>query len=245
MGEHVRPDSPKWAQGRRLAARDLLELARAGDGDDLVWSWFAQSVVGLERVQRRADRARAAVALVGRLPRVGRLLADDAAELAVRVLAVGSMAVLAIYLRQRGSPESKPVGCPHRTTAVEGLTQSPAAALKRSWIRDRADVMAKDHGSSVKNDKQYEGWQEGHEQEPGGGDRQLRRLSSRGGKKSGRARRARAARARRDVAAEEGSPAAGAEGRREQSPDRGACDEVRARTAPGPTHAVPVPIRNT
>jgi hypothetical protein len=27
-------------------------------------------------------------------------------------LAVGSMAVLAIYLRQRGSPESKPVGAP-------------------------------------------------------------------------------------------------------------------------------------
>jgi hypothetical protein len=35
-------------------------------------------------------------------------------------LAVGSMAVLAIYLRQRGSPESKPVGAPHHKTAVEG-----------------------------------------------------------------------------------------------------------------------------
>jgi hypothetical protein len=28
-------------------------------------------------------------------------------------LALGSMAVLAIYLRQRGSPGSKPVGAPH------------------------------------------------------------------------------------------------------------------------------------
>jgi hypothetical protein len=28
--------------------------------------------------------------------------------------------VLAIYLRQRGSPESKPVGAPHDKTAVEG-----------------------------------------------------------------------------------------------------------------------------
>ena len=35
-------------------------------------------------------------------------------------LAVGSMAVLAIYLRQRGSPESKPVGTPHSATGVEG-----------------------------------------------------------------------------------------------------------------------------
>ena len=35
-------------------------------------------------------------------------------------LAVGSMAVLAIYLRQRGSPESKPVGEAHASTGVGG-----------------------------------------------------------------------------------------------------------------------------
>jgi hypothetical protein len=35
-------------------------------------------------------------------------------------LAVGSMAVLAIYLRQRGSPESKPVGASHEATGMEG-----------------------------------------------------------------------------------------------------------------------------
>ena len=35
-------------------------------------------------------------------------------------LAVGSMVVLSIYLRQRGSPESKPVGSAHATTGVEG-----------------------------------------------------------------------------------------------------------------------------
>ena len=35
-------------------------------------------------------------------------------------LAVGSMAVLSVYLRQRGSPESKPVGAPHEATGVEG-----------------------------------------------------------------------------------------------------------------------------
>ena len=35
-------------------------------------------------------------------------------------LAVGSMAVFAIYLRQRGSPESKPIGSPHEATGVEG-----------------------------------------------------------------------------------------------------------------------------
>jgi hypothetical protein len=35
-------------------------------------------------------------------------------------LAVGTMAVLTIYLRQRGSPESKPVGSPHGETAASG-----------------------------------------------------------------------------------------------------------------------------
>jgi hypothetical protein len=32
------------------------------------------------------------------------------------MLAVGSMAIFSVYLRQRGSPESKPVGAPHAVT---------------------------------------------------------------------------------------------------------------------------------
>jgi len=35
-------------------------------------------------------------------------------------LAVGSMVVLSIYLRERGSPESKPVGSSNEATGVEG-----------------------------------------------------------------------------------------------------------------------------
>jgi hypothetical protein len=30
------------------------------------------------------------------------------------------MAILSVYLRQRGSPESKPVGSPHDATGIEG-----------------------------------------------------------------------------------------------------------------------------
>ena len=36
------------------------------------------------------------------------------------MLAVGSMAVFSVYLRQRGSPESKPVGAPHAVTGETG-----------------------------------------------------------------------------------------------------------------------------
>ena len=35
-------------------------------------------------------------------------------------LAVGAMAIFTVYLRQRGSPESKPVGAPHEETASSG-----------------------------------------------------------------------------------------------------------------------------
>jgi uncharacterized protein DUF6766 len=36
------------------------------------------------------------------------------------LLAVGSMSIFAVFLRQRGSPESKPVGARHDATSVEG-----------------------------------------------------------------------------------------------------------------------------
>ena len=35
-------------------------------------------------------------------------------------LAVGTMAIFTVYLRQRGSPESKPVGAPHDETGTSG-----------------------------------------------------------------------------------------------------------------------------
>ena len=35
-------------------------------------------------------------------------------------LAVGTLAVLTVFLRQRGSSQSKPVGAPHSATGVDG-----------------------------------------------------------------------------------------------------------------------------
>ncbi|HYH54334.1 MAG TPA: DUF6766 family protein [Solirubrobacterales bacterium] len=41
--------------------------------------------------------------------------------MAIRVLAVGSFVILVVYLRQRGSPEPKPVGARvHDATGQEG-----------------------------------------------------------------------------------------------------------------------------
>jgi hypothetical protein len=85
-----------------------------------IWlgSWFAQSITGVtEYNTERLEQP--AVSWADNLTR------QDFWEKTVQnwqseFLAVGSMAILVVYLRQRGSPESKPVGAPHHSTGVEG-----------------------------------------------------------------------------------------------------------------------------
>jgi hypothetical protein len=120
VGAYARPDSPRWAKagGWRLALySNSLVLVM---GTIWVWSWFAQSVSGWS--ESNADRLEHEQPSLSWAEYLG---SADFWETTLQnwqseFLAVGSMAVLAIYLRQRGSPESKPVGCPHYTTSVEG-----------------------------------------------------------------------------------------------------------------------------
>jgi hypothetical protein len=118
--EHALPDSPAWAKvrGWRLAVySNSLVLVMAVIW---LWCWFAQSVSGWS--ENNADRIEhehaplSWTAYLGSADFWQTTLQNWQSEF----LAVGSMAVLAIYLRQRGSPESKPVGCPHEATSVEG-----------------------------------------------------------------------------------------------------------------------------
>jgi hypothetical protein len=57
---------------------------------------------------------------VGAVHGVRGLLEPDLQNWQSEFLAVGSMTVLAVFLRHRGSAESKPVGEPHATTGVTG-----------------------------------------------------------------------------------------------------------------------------
>jgi hypothetical protein len=83
-------------------------------------SWFAQSVTGwTEYNANRRDHDEAAVSWTGYVTRPDfweKTLQNWQSEF----LAVGTMAVFTIYLRQRGSPESKPVGAPHDQTGTSG-----------------------------------------------------------------------------------------------------------------------------
>jgi hypothetical protein len=120
VGAHADEDSPRWARvggwRTRLYSNSLLLVMGA------IWlaSWLGQSITG--RVAYNAERFDHQQTAVGwgtylTTPDFwNRTLQNWQSEF----LAVGSMAVLAIYLRQRGSPESKPVGAPHASTGVEG-----------------------------------------------------------------------------------------------------------------------------
>jgi hypothetical protein len=120
IGEHAKSDSPRWARvggwRTRIYSNSLLIVMTA------IWlgSWGVQSVTGhVAYNAEQFDHQEAAVSWLGYLGTSdywNRTLQNWQSEF----LAVGSMAVLSIYLRQRGSPESKPVGTPHAATGIEG-----------------------------------------------------------------------------------------------------------------------------
>jgi hypothetical protein len=120
VGRHASPGSPAWARVdgiRRSLYENSLLIVMA-----TIWigSWFAQSVTGVSEYNtERLDHHELPVSWLDYLGRPDfweKTLQNWQSEF----LAVGSMAILAVYLRQRGSPESKPVGAPHETTGVEG-----------------------------------------------------------------------------------------------------------------------------
>jgi hypothetical protein len=120
VGGHARSNSPEWASagGFRTAIYSnslLIVMSIIFFG-----SWFAQSVTGW--TQFNADQVDHHQATVTWLGYIG---SADFWEATLEnwqseFLAVGSFAAITVYLRQRGSPESKPVGAPHHSTGVDG-----------------------------------------------------------------------------------------------------------------------------
>jgi hypothetical protein len=120
VGPHAQQNSPGWAKAngfRRLLYENSLLIVMASFW---VGSWLSQSVTGVASYNaERLDHQQDPVSWSQYLTKPDfweKTLQNWQSEF----LAVGSMAILAIYLRQRGSPESKPVGAPHHSTGVEG-----------------------------------------------------------------------------------------------------------------------------
>ena len=121
VGKHARRDSPSWARFGDIRTAIYSNSLIIVMSVVFLASWFAQSVTGWsEYNDQQADHSEPTVSW---LSYIGSSNFCEATfqNWQSEFLAVGSFAVLAIYLRQRGSPESKPVGAPIRdATGQEG-----------------------------------------------------------------------------------------------------------------------------
>jgi hypothetical protein len=120
VGEYASADSPLWARVGGLRTRIYENSLLLVMGSIWLGTWFAQSVTGWSTYN--ADQIQHKASEVSWLGYVGTadFWQDTLQNWQSEFLAIGSMAVLSIYLRQRGSPESKPVGTPHTATSIEG-----------------------------------------------------------------------------------------------------------------------------
>ena len=120
LGPHANEQSPAWARTggwRTWLFSNSLGLVMGGL---FLLSWLAQAVAGWsafnnEQLVELRDPVSWGVYLTS-ADLWNRSLQNWQSEF----LAIGSMAVLSVYLRQRGSPESKPVGAAHAVTNQTG-----------------------------------------------------------------------------------------------------------------------------
>jgi len=120
VGRYADEDSPAWARAggwRTVVFTRSLGLLM---GVLFLLTWAASSIAGWaafnsEQQGEREDPV-SWVGYLGEADFWNRSLQNWQSEM----LAVGSMAVFSVFLRQRGSPESKPVGVPHEVTGQTG-----------------------------------------------------------------------------------------------------------------------------
>jgi hypothetical protein len=120
IGRYAPPNAPRWARfddwRTRLYENSLVLVM----GAIFFATWAGQSLNNwrdFNATQREHDET--AISWGSYLVRADfweKTLQNWQSEF----LAVGAMAVFTIYLRQRGSPESKPVGAPHEETGSSG-----------------------------------------------------------------------------------------------------------------------------
>jgi hypothetical protein len=116
VGEHAGPDSPRWAKVGGFRTTLFSWSLTLTMGLIFLACWAVQAVAGWAAFnETRLENLQDPLTWPGYVTAPefwSRSLQNWQSEF----LAVGSMAVLSIFLRQRGSAESKPVGKPHDST---------------------------------------------------------------------------------------------------------------------------------
>jgi len=120
VGEHARSTSPRWARARGWRLSLYSHSLGIVMGTVFLLSWLGQSLAGAVAYSHEQVReGQEAVTWLEYLALPDfwdRTLQNWQSEF----LAVLSMLLFTIYLRERGSPESKPVGAAHDATGTEG-----------------------------------------------------------------------------------------------------------------------------
>ncbi|MFD7444860.1 DUF6766 family protein [Streptomyces sp. NPDC059909] len=120
MGVHAQPDSPRWAGTRDWRQTVFSRSLGLVMGSLFVLSWLAQSIAGTAAFNEQRLRQLQAPVGWGEYLVSADFWSRSLQNWQSELLAVASMAILSVYLRQRGSPESKPVGAAHTSTGIEG-----------------------------------------------------------------------------------------------------------------------------
>lgn len=119
VGKYAKHNSPAWAKARGWRLTVYSNSLLLVMGAVFLASWWLQSVAGTVVYNaEQLEHGQPSVSWTGYVTSADfwdRTLQNWQSEF----LAVGSMVTLSIYLRQRGSAESKPVGTPHEDTATE------------------------------------------------------------------------------------------------------------------------------
>ncbi|WP_218712528.1 DUF6766 family protein [Arthrobacter sp. BF1] len=119
-GDYATSRSPAWAKlsgWRHQVFANSLVLVM---GSIFFLSWFAQSVAGVSAYNEKQVQDLQDSLTWGQYVLSPEFWNRTLQNWQSEFLAVGSMVVLSIYLRQRGSPESKPVGAAHEATGTTG-----------------------------------------------------------------------------------------------------------------------------
>jgi hypothetical protein len=120
VGKYAKADSPAWAKAEGLRLRLFSWSLGLTMAVIFLLSWLAQSIAGQtafnEEQIRQLEDPVSWTGYVSSAEFWNRTFQNWQSEF----LAVASMVTLSIYLRQRGSPESKPVGESHESTGVQG-----------------------------------------------------------------------------------------------------------------------------
>ena len=120
VGPHAQQNSPRFAKVagiRRTLYENSLVLVM---GTFWLGTWLAQSITGAAQYNAdQLDHHQEPLSWSHYITTPS-FWENTLQNWQSEFLAVGSMAILAVYLRQRGSPESKPVGAPHDATGLEG-----------------------------------------------------------------------------------------------------------------------------